>query len=236
MTDENKMPRIVFILFVVDFVLCASYVINYLIGEPFFKLTHLLDLGNEMNLPTWYSSTKLFFISVLLGIFALRNIDRSIKTSWVLLSFAALFLAFSIDEVALIHEWLGIKLDNFILPSGKRKDTFFTETGIWMFALGVPVFLFCLLLLFYGHQYFKKPRRAPWKFMLGLCVFFGGAIGVETLSNVTRKNKFAFVMENFFEEGLEMVGATIILWAILDMLLAHGFSWHLDPVDQRSSQ
>jgi len=65
--------------------------------------------------------------------------------------------------------------------------------------------------------------------MIGAFIFFGGAIGVEALSNIPDPHTFGSVVENIFEEGMEMAGVTVLLWAARDLLMEHGFAWRLEP-------
>ena len=65
----NKLPNAIVTLFIIDLGLCAVYLIDVLIGQPYFKITMLLTLG-ESSVATWYSVVKLFSISVLGSIFA----------------------------------------------------------------------------------------------------------------------------------------------------------------------
>lgn len=233
MLDWKKIPLGIRVLFVIDLVLCVSYLINYLVGEPYGLPTYQLDLNGEQNIPTWYSSVKWFCLSVLFGIFAFRNLDTSRRKSWLLFFFPLLFLAFSLDEVAVLHEMLGSRFDRFLLPTGKKGDTFFIVTGIWFFVLGIPVLLGCWFAISSLKVYFRNDEHFLKKFVTGLIIFFSGSIGVEAISNLTESNRLHFVLGNFMEEIFEMVGVTVILWAVYGLLATHGFRWNLDAVEVR---
>jgi hypothetical protein len=144
------------------------------------------------------------------------------------------FLAVSVDEVATIHEKVAEIIDHLFLPGGDRHATFFRVTGIWVFALGIPVLSACLWALFSLRSYFARPPYLFRKMLLGVVIYFGGAIGVETLSNIPDAGTLGFVIENFFEELFEMVGITVLFWAALDLLLAHGFALQLEPAEDRA--
>jgi hypothetical protein len=146
-----------------------------------------------------------------------------------------LFLAFSVDEVAVIHEMLGSRFDHLLLPTGNKGDTFFVVTGIWFFVLGIPVLLGCWFALSSLKSYFRNDAHFLKKFVTGLIIFFIGSIGIEAISNLTVSNRFSFVLGNFFEEIFEMVGVTVILWAVYDLLATHGFRWNLDAVEERGA-
>jgi len=204
---------------------------NFLIGEPSVQLTRLINLDGEMNIPAWYSSVQWFCVAFLFGIFALRNVERSNGKSWVLILFPLMFLVFSADEVACVHEWMGSKCD-VLLPTGNRRDTFFRATGIWFFVLGVPVLSSCLFVLSSTRRYFTMSTHVFRKMIVGIFIFFGGAIGVEVLSNIPDRHSFGSVLEIFLEESMEMAGVTVLFWAAHDLLLTHCFTWHLDAVTE----
>ena len=229
MANRKIIPQFVIILFAIDFLFCFFYAVNFLMGSPSEQITRLLDLSGEMNLPTWYSSVQWFCAAFLFGIFAIRNFDWDSKRSWVLLLLPLVFLAFSIDEIAGIHEYLGVKSDA-LLPTGNRKDILFKTTGIWFVVLGIPVLLLCLFILSFMKKFLMRPPHVFRKMMIGVSIFFGGAIGMEILSNIPSSKNFGYILQNILEEGMEMGGVTVLLWAAHDLLLANGFTWHLDTV------
>lgn len=236
MSGRKRIPLAVIVLFAIDSVLAISYVVIWLVQGPSGRLFHLLDLDGESNVPTWYSSVQLFCVSVLLGLFAVRNFDRPRKATWALMLCPLFFLALSADEIATVHEKVAYMIDGLFLPGGDRKATSFRETGIWVFVLGIPVFSACLLALRSLRKYFASPPHLYKKISLGLFIYFGGAIGIETLSNMVDANTLGYMIETSFEELFEMVGVTVLLWAALDLLSAYGFALHLDPVEGRTGK
>jgi hypothetical protein len=122
----------VVLVFGADFAFALINWANFTIGRPIHELNVLLDLDGERNLPTWYSSIKLFAIAACLGLLAW--IERSSKGSLLFAALALVFLGFSADEIIQAHEALGERLDD-LLPGGDRRNTVFVETGIWMFIL-----------------------------------------------------------------------------------------------------
>jgi hypothetical protein len=224
--SRTGIPPVAGVLFVGDALLCSAFIVNYWIGSPFELVNRLLNLNGEMNIPTWYSSMQLFSAAVLYGVFALRNVDRSFATRSLFL-FPLFLLMFSIDEVACIHEWLGKKTD-VLLPSGTRQGTWFETTGIWFFVIGVPVSALCFLTLIYLKTYYGRSRKVFRLMMIGMAIFFGGAIGVEILSNVPGSGSLGQIVEVVLEEGMEMAGVTVLIWAAHDLLTVDGFLSQLD--------
>lgn len=221
-TKISKIPFIVRLLFLVDLSLCFTYLLSYLFPyhyDPF--LFRLFDLGGEANIPTWYSSIKLFSISALAALFAYRKFDCVHITSWLLILLPILFLLLSVDESASIHEWLGGKTD-YILLDAKREETLFKITGTWMFIAGVPFFIFFLILMVSIKKYFDGKKYVLMMIFFGMMIFLSGALGVELLSNIV-ENSFYIVLQNLCEELLEIAGVTIIFWGFYHLT---DFNWH----------
>lgn len=203
------------IFFLIDIGFCIAYIINYLIGQPFGILTRLLNLNSEDSLSTWYSSTQLFCVFILSALFSYYKIKQNNK-SLILFIFPIIFLLMSIDESVQIHEWLG-SMSDILFSSGHRKGTYFQKTGIWMFVIGLP---FLALFLLFAHslkqQISDKPSSLK-KLVIGMLIMLTGALGFELLSNFTENT--LLVIEVVFEEGLEMIGVTVMLWAVYDMAI-----------------
>jgi uncharacterized membrane protein len=133
----KKVPHLILAFFACALALARLYLANWGLHQPFWKLTVLINLDGEANMPAWYSSMQLFLVAGLMAIFAYIKFDKENKVSWNLLLWPLIFMALSLDEAAKIHEWLGGKLD-VLLPGGTRENTLFWYTGIWMFLLGAP--------------------------------------------------------------------------------------------------
>jgi hypothetical protein len=215
----------VVLVFGADFAFALINWANFTIGQPIHELNVLLDLDGEQNLPTWYSSIKLFAIAACLGLLAW--IERSSKGSLLFAALALVFLGFSADEIIQAHEALGERLDD-LLPGGDRRNTVFVETGIWMFVLGLPAIAAITLLFWYGRSVLRMAPAAFTKCLVGLAVFAAGALGMETLSNFTVPGSAAQLAQVTVEELLEMLGATILLWGCVDLLQAWNVRLEVD--------
>jgi hypothetical protein len=226
----SKIPPFVLVFFIIDFGLGAAHIIDYLAGRPVWLVSRLIDLGEEGNIPQWYASMQWFVVATLLGIFAYWNFHRFRVRSWLLLVLPLVFLAFSVDEVAMIHERLGRHTDVF-LPDGSREDTVFFRTGIWMVVIGVPFIVAFAALIFSIRVYFRDAAGPLKKMLLGMAVFLSGALGIEALSNfVDDFDSFYGVLQVVSEEVFEMLGSTIVLWGSYDLLQRYRFHVRLDQV------
>jgi hypothetical protein len=104
-----------------------------------------------------------------------------------------------------------------------------------MFLFGIPFVAGLFGLVFVLRKYLSTVPGVLPKFLLGLAVLFTGATLIEILSNFTHAGSLGYHLEIVCEEGFEMLGVTIILWALYDLLQGHGLSIYLDPViEQRS--
>ena len=52
-----------------------------------------------------------------------------------------------------------------------------------------------------------------------MVIILSGALGFDLLGNFVEN--WQFVTEVVFEEGLEMIGATVILWSVYDMAVEY---------------
>jgi hypothetical protein len=230
-----QLPTMIKFFFIADIALLVFYMVNHAMGAPFYTLTRLLNLDGESSISTWYSVIQLACVAQLAGLFAARNAHFCQVKTWPLLFLPLVFLALSMDELVQIHEWLGAKSD-ILLPGQDRLNTVFRVTGIWMFLIGIPFVAGLFGLVFVLRKYLSTVPGVLPKFLLGLAVLFTGATLIEILSNFTQYGSFGYHLEVVCEEGFEMLGVTIILWALHDLLQGHGFSVHLDPViEQRST-
>lgn len=222
-TTIVAVPAVILILFAADFSLTLTYLANSMAGHSINGLNALVDLNGEGNLPTWYSSVKLFAVAASFGL--LSRIERPFVGSWLFALLALAFLGLSADETVQIHESVGTKLDIF-LPGGDRENTVVSKTGIWMFVIGIPAVAAMAFLFWYARSYLRIAPEAFIKYFIGLVVFAIGAMGMETLSNFVAGEAYVAVVAA--EELLEMLGVTILLWACLDLLQARNVRLEVD--------
>jgi hypothetical protein len=231
MVSRVRIPTLILIFFMIDLALGIAYIFTYYLADrPATTLPVFLDLKQEGNLPTWYSSIQWFCVATLLGIFAQRNFRLSQSKSWLLVILPLVFLALSLDESARIHEWLGNKSDIF-LPDASRENTLFSRTGIWMFLIGVPFVTFFVGLILSIRTYFRRTPGALVKILVGMAITLGGATGVETLTNFVAPHSVYDVLYVFSEELCEMLGSTLVLWGSYELLYRYGFAIRLDKVE-----
>lgn len=224
---------LVAILLLIDFILVAldfsisGYMRLYgpTTSSVLIKLKTLVDLEDENNLPTWYSAMQLMLLATLFALHAFRL--RKSSVSWLVWLPAVVFLILSIDEIAQVHEWVGHQLDYF-MPEGSRANTRLGYSGIWGFAVGIPVLAFVIWMWLRLKPTFSENPRSFRRFVLGSVFLIGGAAGFDIVANFTVGTPF-HRLEVLVEEGCEMLGVTILCWGALELVQAGGFRLTFDP-------
>ena len=212
MNNRAHIPSFIALLFIIDAALAVMFILNYWLGQPFEKANIFLDLDGEANLPTWFSSMQWLLCSCAWGLFAFRRFNPQKPSTWTLLTWPSIFLLFSLDEVAQLHEWLGWKIGQ-IFFDGSRVHSFFWLTNMWMILLGIPFTIVIITLVRVSWRYFTERPGIPVKVCAGLFLFIVSAMGFEALSNIVAHAGNLPIFEVVFEESGEMASQTILLWA-----------------------
>ena len=176
-------------------------------------LRQFFDVDEEDSLPTWYSTTALLLASVLLLLISRRKrIDQDPWVRyWYGLTLA--FVALSMDEVAGLHETLNSLIDfSWTIPGGILAA---------LFGLAYLRFLFHL------------PSRTRWLFILSGIIFVTGAVVVERSTDwyddEDLLNTLPYNLWNALEEGLEMGGVVLFIYALLEYMTT-GRSAHVEVI------
>ena len=181
----------------------------------------ILNLDNEANIPTWYSSCSLFLCAViLLGIAYSQWLSKS-RLRWGWAGLVVLFTYLSADEASSLHEGFVPKLlyaITYKLSEGNHA-VYFNWTQI-----GIPVVL--IVLAGYFRFWLKLPSRTRWIFFTAAAIFLLGALGFEKISHIYEtkyqtENTIAYVLTCGIEEFLEMLGVAIFTYGLLDYLATH---------------
>lgn len=213
-------PGGILLLFGLDVALGGVYILNHLVGYPHWRFTQFVDLGDEGNLPTWYASIKWFLAALVLGGFIYVKWASLQFKLWSLCLLPLIFVLFSLDETAGIHEFIGYLSDG-LLPGGDRDNTMFHVTGIWMFVLGIPFILIFVAIVLSIRHWFKGARGALTKIVVGVFVALAGALLVEVAANFVAGHPYLEASQVFVEEMLELVGGTIVVWGAYELLSMH---------------
>ncbi len=181
-------------------------------NHPIAKVMHRFDLGHEPSLPNWYSSLALLAVAGMAGLLARaeRGADPRQARSWV--QFSALFVALAVDEAILIHELANVPVRGLLGTSGALY-----------FAWIIPGAGFALAVaLFFRRFLFALEARTRNLIVASGAIFVSGAIGVEMLEGIIVPTlgvgSLDYTAAEMIEEGLEMCGVVLVLYALTDHL------------------
>jgi hypothetical protein len=164
---------------------------------------HMFDLDAEATVPAYYSGVQLLVVAIAFATVGSRFTGRRRRE----LDTAAIALVLaSLDEVVSLHETVGTWLNHLAdagPPFGHRW---------WV----IPGFVVAVALAwFLRHVLQSLDRRSARLVVLGTAVFFFGALGLEGISSSFSLHSLPYMTEVAFEESAEMIGATIVLYAVL---------------------
>lgn len=175
-------------------------------------LVRIFNVNRERSVPTWYASVVLLLGGLVSGLIAVIKRARRDAFSFYWLGLSALFIYFSADEAAELHEY-------FTEPLGEALET----TGPLYFAwiiVGALAVIFVGLI--YLRFWLRLPPRIRWLHLLAAVCYVGGGIGVEMIGSnlwyLEGGSSLAYSAVGTVEELLEMLGAVIFLYAQLAYL------------------
>ncbi len=212
----GKPPVLIKWLFITDVIIALLAVVAHFVSSALgMEKFDLFRLGQENNLPTWYSSSQLLGVALLLMLFAYQRMQHMGRFDWRLLLPPAFFLFLSLDETASIHERMGEGLEMLLsylsVGTGMR-------VGTWT-LICAPLFLIGLYIVGrITRPFWAEHPSVKWKLIIGLGVAFVSAVGGELIMAAVPPDSIAEKAETFFEELGEMVGVTILVWAAWDLL------------------
>lgn len=181
-----------------------------------YNIAPFFNVGEEVNLPTFYSSFLL--LATACCCFAAANAakiglqKKTIKRSWHFLGL--IFVGLSIDEFSSFHEKLNrimVAIGNYIFIPRLMQSVWYASA---MAACLVLLFLLIPLL---------KSLSPKVKNLFGLSglIFIGGAVGLEAVSLIVMDGSpefsfnFYYLLLSTLEELLEMAGVSLAIYAIL---------------------
>lgn len=177
----------------------------------------MFDLSSETNFPTWFSSGLLLVCALVAAAVAVlvRREGAPYGPHWTGLALVMGYL--SLDETAELHERLNTPFEGML--GGYAR-------GPLRFAWVVPAVLIVAVV---GLAYLRFLAHLPARTRLLLCVgaalFVAGAVGMEMAGGIALDELEAgalYTLLNVAEETLEMLGATVVLCALLTLLRLEG--------------
>jgi hypothetical protein len=176
-------------------------------------LIPLFYVDTENNIPSYFSAAQLLIAALLLGAIAFikQRTHAQYRTRWNLLAFTFLYL--SIDEAAGLHEMT-------IGPMRRVMGSW--ATGFLYYAWVVPGAVAAVV---FGLAYLKLLREFPDRLrrlvVLAAMLFTGGSIGMELIGGWYFDRYGQTLLSSMLatvEEGAEMAGVTVFIYALLAYL------------------
>ena len=177
--------------------------------------TQIFNVNEEANLYTTLSVLKLSCCGIIMFISSRKYASRP------MLLLALFFAAAAIDENSQIHERLGL-----LFSTGIGAQIFnFQSSYDWLFYVAPPLILIIIVLLVIIIKSTIDPFSRTW-IVAGVSIMVIGAVGLELIPLVTPL--YSVGVNNFsvfliFEEGIEAVGASMLVAECLRVTRFDGF-------------
>lgn len=171
----------------------AVFVLRIGLGyDTAYGFVAMFDMDSEGNAPSWFSSALLFAAAVACGFAGqlTREVVPRLYLYWIVLALVLLFL--SADEAARLHEKL-------MAPIAGRGAFFYG----WVLVYGPAAALLGLAMLRFLAL---LPRRTAIAFVLGGCIYVGGALGMEFVGGSIAYAKLNTTIDNLSGKQLDVLG------------------------------
>lgn len=203
----------IFVILVLLSINILGIVSKYYFGYPTVHgLVALFDFDTEKNIPTFYSTFALLFVSVLLLFITL--VHKKLNSSYLpWLGLAIIFLFLSLDEFVSIHERITTPVSKLLITSGQ------VHPAAWTIPYGVGL---VVLIIVYFRFLMDLPKRIRKLFLLSGTIFVAGAIGFEFFGGrhvkLYGEDNLMFSLFYTCEEFLEMLGIVFFIYTLLSYI------------------
>ena len=190
----------------------AGQLVKFLTGhDELMGLLSLTFVGNERNIPTLFSVLLLASASLVCAVtaaLARKGKDPDVWR-WVVLSAGFLYLGF--DEGLSLHERMSVPIKAYLGDGALGfSHSFWAIPGL----AGVAV-----LGLFFQRFLGRLPARTRRAFLMAGAIYVGGAVGFELIggnyAEVHGDENLGYSALVTVEEGMEMGGVIVFIWAVL---------------------
>jgi len=203
---------IVSLLFVVFHLVSQALVFTLDLPAFWEGAANRFNVDSENSVATWYAQILLLtagFLSALIARATMFKKEPHVF-EWFLL--AAVFVYLSIDEATSIHE----------LAIQPTQELLGIDSGLLFFAWFIPVLIIVGILgIFMLKWFLQLPLQTKKMLVLAFIIFVVGAVGMEMISGAYwQANDFVYDYTyrvfNAVEEGLEMIGVSVAIYALLE--------------------
>jgi hypothetical protein len=173
----------------------------------------LFDVNSEHNVPSWFSSMLLIGCALVAAILAALTRRAGGRDARYWAALAAVLSLLSLDEAAALHERLG----------GPAAEVLGAATrGALHFAWVVPGVVLALVVgLAFLRFVLRLPRSTRRLVVAAAALYLTGAAALEAVGGMVLEaqgHRAMYLLVTAAEEGLEMAGAVLLLYAILRLL------------------
>ena len=186
-----------------------------------------LDLENTPA--AWFSAAMLLLAAGLMWSISLRGQETNdrFRRHWLVL--AVIFVVLSLDEASSFHEML-------IIPLRERLNL----GGIFYYAWVLPAMVFCAVVaVAYLPMLVSLPPTLRNRLLIAGGLYVGGALGMEMVGGAMADSGFrgtlAYVTVTTVEETMEMLGAVVLIHALMAHLRAGAPATAARPRQERVS-
>lgn len=213
----NQARGLIACLFSADIVLAALYLLLFLHGNPMGNdRPNMFNMDGEGNIPSWYSSVKLLAVGLCAYFYGRLVLTRDKLAGALILLGGVLFAYLSMDEGATLHEKIGDRFNMLVGANSLGDKVLFDTTGVWMLFLGPPLFLALVGGIIFLRKRLSIAPNVFAKALTGALIFVIAAAPGDILVNYFRGD--ALVVQTAIEELAEMIGVTLMLWAVMTLL------------------
>jgi hypothetical protein len=219
MRSYDVLKRAAVLLIVCDVLLVFAYLLDVALGYPSWTFNRLVNLDAEGTVAVWYTSAKLLGVGLLflgLGVSANQSgarrpvVDGNVYSAVPPMGSKAFCGSVAVAFFALsLHELVTVSLRRFeFLPR------FSGNHGMWIPFLVVGVVAFLAATMRSWQRLWRGDRRGALLMGLGLAMGLAGAVLLEIVSYEVirpRDARALYAIEVAVEEGLEMMGASLLL-------------------------
>ncbi len=186
---------------------------HYVLGHDYLMgFVPAFDVDREQNIPTFFSVLLLLASAFILAVITAlhRRLRRPFVWQWATLSIGFVLMAF--EEAFRVHEQLIVPVGIMLGDIGRGLSYY-----AWLLPAMALVLVVCLFFLRFLWN--LPPRTRTW-FIAAAIVYLGGAIGLEACQVLWAErfgmHSLTYNMIATVEEGCEMTGTTVFIWALLE--------------------
>ena len=214
--------KLLLTLICIELLLVVAYATDAWVQGSTGQLNELINLDGEGHLPAWFSSFQLALISISFWTLATRARESHRPSRRFLRLCGGFFLLLSIDETAMLHERITASLGSRYVD---WLPMYFVENPVnALVCLSVLALCVCAA---YPHlrALWQMSRNASLVGACGCVVYVTGAAVLETIGYKMLNAGAALSLyraEVALEEFFEMLGASLILYAVLLICINRG--------------